>query len=90
MLYAVTYSLCSAAEVRQEVVVEEADLDEDVSVTSDNTDVLNTLTGIPVEEDTLLYTVPFCAPYSVLQNFKWANAHKYVILIDMNMYYTKL
>jgi len=36
----------------------------------DETGVLDTLTGLPVEEDTLLYAIPFCAPYSVLQNFK--------------------
>ena len=36
----------------------------------DETGVLDTLTGLPVEEDTLLYAIPFCAPYSALHNFK--------------------
>ncbi|XP_067939413.1 ribosome quality control complex subunit NEMF-like [Watersipora subatra] len=37
----------------------------------DETGVLDTLTGLPVEVDTLLYAIPFCAPYSALQNFKY-------------------
>jgi len=33
-------------------------------------DVLDSLTGIPSAEDTLLYAIPFCAPYSTMTNFK--------------------
>ena len=32
---------------------------------------LDTLTGQPMEEDTLLFALPFCAPYSALQKFKY-------------------
>lgn len=50
------------------------DDDDDITEGGDNsvdeTGVLDTLTGLPVEEDTLLYAIPFCAPYSAVQNFK--------------------
>lgn len=61
---------CTYIVARQDVAVDDNDM-VDETVTVDNTDVLDTLTGLPVEEDTLLYAVPFCAPYSVLQNFKY-------------------
>lgn len=52
--------------------IEAEDLDDadDDNIPADELNVLDTLTGLPVEEDTLLYAVPFCAPYSALQNFK--------------------
>ena len=34
-------------------------------------DEIEKLTGIPVAEDTLLYAIPICGPYSSLQNFKY-------------------
>ena len=51
------------------------DEDDDITAEGDNpvvdeTGVLDSLTGLPVDEDTLLYAIPFCAPYSALQNFK--------------------
>ncbi|KAI9222333.1 fibronectin-binding protein A N-terminus-domain-containing protein [Blastocladiella britannica] len=33
--------------------------------------LLDSLTGIPVPEDTLMYAVPMCAPYSSVLNFKY-------------------
>lgn len=50
--------------------IEVADDDDVDTVPVDETQVLDTLTGLPLEEDTLLYAIPFCAPYSALQNFK--------------------
>ena len=50
----------------EEVVVEE----EKVAV-NDETDMLDTLTGLPVQEDELLFAVPVCAPYSTLLNYKY-------------------
>lgn len=32
---------------------------------------LETLTGLPTAEDTILYALPFCAPYNALQNYKY-------------------
>jgi len=38
---------------------------------NDETDMLDSLTGIPVGEDELLFAVPVCAPYSTLVNYKY-------------------
>ena len=32
--------------------------------------ILDSLTGQPVSEDTLLFCIPVCAPYSTLTNYK--------------------
>ncbi|XP_023345305.1 nuclear export mediator factor NEMF [Eurytemora carolleeae] len=40
-------------------------------VVNDETDMLDSLTGIPVLEDELLFAVPVCAPYSTLINYKY-------------------
>lgn len=46
-------------------------IDEDESPGDGNdTDLLNTLTGLPVEEDELLYALPVVAPYNALHNYK--------------------
>jgi len=50
----------------EEVVVEE----EKVAV-NDETDMLDSLTGIPVSEDELLFAIPVCAPYNTLINYKF-------------------
>jgi len=50
----------------EEVLVEE----EKVAV-NDETDMLDSLTGIPVAEDELLFAVPVCAPYNTLLNYKY-------------------
>jgi len=50
----------------EEVVVEE----EKVAV-NDETDMLDSLTGVPVAEDELLFAVPVCAPYNTLLNYKY-------------------
>jgi len=50
----------------EEVVVEE----EKVAV-NDETDMLDSLTGVPVVEDELLFAVPVCAPYNTLLNYKY-------------------
>jgi hypothetical protein len=38
---------------------------------ADDVALINMLTGSPLEEDVLLYVVPVCAPYSVMNNFKY-------------------
>jgi len=50
----------------EEVLVEE----EKVAV-NDETDMLDSLTGVPVAEDELLFAVPVCAPYNTLLNYKY-------------------
>lgn len=50
----------------EEVVVEE----EKVAV-NDETDMLDSLTGVPVAEDELLFAVPVCGPYNTLLNYKY-------------------
>lgn len=45
--------------------------DEDVPVTDDLTALLNSLTGVPHEEDVLLYAVAICAPYQTMTNYKY-------------------
>lgn len=37
---------------------------------SNDTDMLNSLTGCPAEEDELLFALPVVAPYNALQNYK--------------------
>merc|ERR1719354_228961 len=44
---------------------------EEEKVVNDETDMLDSLTGIPVQEDELLFAVPVCAPYNTLVNFKF-------------------
>jgi len=50
----------------EEVVIEE----EKVAV-NDETDMLDSLTGVPVVEDELLFAIPVCAPYNTLLNYKY-------------------
>lgn len=38
---------------------------------NDETDMLDSLTGIPVVEDELLFAIPVCGPYSTLLNYKY-------------------
>jgi len=33
--------------------------------------LINALTGAPLEEDTLLYVVPVCGPYAIMNNYKF-------------------
>lgn len=47
------------------------DTDDDASPTDDFTAILNSLTGVPVDDDVLLYAVPICAPYSTIINYKY-------------------
>jgi hypothetical protein len=42
---------------------------EEVTVAAD-IDMLDSLTGIPVPEDELLFAIPVVAPYNSLHNFK--------------------
>lgn len=46
------------------------DLDDNV-VVADETDMLEALTGCPVEEDELIFAIPVVAPYQSLQNYKY-------------------
>lgn len=47
------------------------DGDEELPTTDDLTAILNSLTGMPISEDILLYGVPVCAPYSTMTNYKF-------------------
>uniref|UniRef100_A0A0K2TU66 Nuclear export mediator factor NEMF homolog [Apis florea] n=1 Tax=Lepeophtheirus salmonis TaxID=72036 RepID=A0A0K2TU66_LEPSM len=54
--------------------LEEGDLLEDFDnkvTVSDEVDMLDSLTGIPVDEDELLFCVPIVAPYQVMTNYKF-------------------
>lgn len=46
------------------------DATEEVQVATEM-DMINTLTGVPVGEDELLFAVPVVAPYNTLQNYKY-------------------
>lgn len=41
-----------------------------INYLKDEIDVIDSLTGIPVEEDELLFCLTVCAPYSTLQSYK--------------------
>lgn len=54
----------------------EEDLEEEVDESGtgngiDDLQVMNSLTGSPHEDDTILYAVPVCAPYSTLADYKF-------------------
>lgn len=38
---------------------------------SEDLDLLDSLTGIPLPDDILLFCVPVCGPYSAMNNFKY-------------------
>ena len=38
---------------------------------NDDLALINALTGAPLEGDSLLYVVPVCGPYSIMNNFKF-------------------
>lgn len=44
--------------------------DDDTQGDSNDTDMLNSLTGLPAEEDELLFALPVVAPYNALHNYK--------------------
>lgn len=46
-----------------------AEVVEEVTVTAD-VDMLDSLTGLPVPEDELLFAIPVVAPYNTLLNYK--------------------
>ena len=41
------------------------------AATNDDLALINALTGAPLEGDSLLYVVPVCGPYSIMNNFKF-------------------
>ncbi|VDL19325.1 unnamed protein product [Hymenolepis diminuta] len=47
------------------------DREDDALVGTAEVSTLETLTGLPTTEDTILYALPFCAPYSALQKYKY-------------------
>ena len=60
----------------------ESDSDDDAAATgstststdaaaNDDLALINALTGAPLEGDSLLYVVPVCGPYSIMNNFKF-------------------
>lgn len=59
--------------IEQEVKSDE-ESDEEVEIsttTQDDLELLETFTGQPLSDDVLLFSLPFCAPYSAMQNFKF-------------------
>ncbi|XP_035229231.1 nuclear export mediator factor Nemf-like [Stegodyphus dumicola] len=48
-----------------------SDEEADEDVLSDELKLLNSLTGCPVPEDTLLFAVPVCAPYTAMLSYKY-------------------
>jgi hypothetical protein len=58
------------AEEIQQIMEEEniQELDED---TKSQLSELDTVTGIPVSDDVLLFAIPVCAPYSAISNYKY-------------------
>lgn len=55
---------------RNQQVKEKNVEDVDEAFANDEVDMLDTLTGLPVEEDELLFAVPIVAPYQTLTNYK--------------------
>jgi hypothetical protein len=49
----------------------EPHLEEERAAVNDETDMLESLTGIPLPEDEILFAVPVCAPYATLLNYKF-------------------
>ncbi|XP_060068947.1 ribosome quality control complex subunit NEMF-like [Ylistrum balloti] len=45
--------------------------EDETTHTADDLQMLDSLTGIPVTEDELLYAIPVCAPYNCLTNYKY-------------------
>ena len=52
----------------------------DETPAADEVDMLDTLTGMPMDEDELLFAVPVIAPYQTLHNYKWVNLFISIIL----------
>ncbi|XP_076305405.1 ribosome quality control complex subunit NEMF-like [Tachypleus tridentatus] len=44
---------------------------EETAENNEITQLINLLTGIPVPDDTLLFALPVCAPYTAMQNYKF-------------------
>ncbi len=49
----------------------EPHIEEERAAVNDETDMLESLTGIPHPEDEILFAVPVCAPYATLLNYKF-------------------
>jgi hypothetical protein len=47
------------------------DSDTETTPASSDLEALNSLTGIPITEDELLFAVPVIAPYNTLVNYKY-------------------
>ncbi|RUS85379.1 hypothetical protein EGW08_006864 [Elysia chlorotica] len=60
----------SAPHKKDEDVESDGEKEDETNVASDEK-VLNSLTGIPLPEDEILYAIPVCAPYSTLLNYKY-------------------
>ncbi|XP_066262814.1 ribosome quality control complex subunit NEMF homolog [Euwallacea similis] len=56
---------------RPQVPKESNDLDDDELTVQADVDMVNALTGIPLETDELLFAVPVIAPYNTLANYKF-------------------
>jgi hypothetical protein len=53
------------------VNVDVDDDDETAPSSTQDADILDSLTGIPTPEDILLFCIPVCAPYSALSNYRY-------------------
>ena len=47
------------------------DVEKEEKPANDETDMLDSLTGIPVAEDEILFAIPVCGPYNTLLNYKY-------------------
>ena len=50
---------------------EKGEAENEVDMDNETVTYMDSLTGIPVEDDILLYAIPVCAPYQALVNFKY-------------------
>ncbi|XP_042220810.1 nuclear export mediator factor NEMF-like [Homarus americanus] len=58
-------------QVKKEERQEEEEDEDEATQLADDLNIINTLTAMPVAEDELLFTVPVCAPYTAMTNFKY-------------------
>ncbi|XP_067847927.1 ribosome quality control complex subunit NEMF-like isoform X2 [Heptranchias perlo] len=58
----------TAAEDHQE---DQEEAEQDLQAVEEGENLLNSLTGQPHPDDVLLFSVPFCAPYTAMTNYKY-------------------
>merc|ERR1719318_336066 len=50
---------------------QDLDVEKEEKPANDETDMLDSLTGIPFAEDEILFAIPVCGPYNTLLNYKY-------------------